>query len=251
MLLLLFPADIYSSAICGYKDLLRACGISSVNVYTKRPSFDSVSLGDRQQDEAIWWRAKQCAVGARPRVDKGLSYVPQTILALRVGLLKMFAKLRSLFFFFFITILIWEELKLGICWLKVKMEILRRKIKARLKMWAEPPQECHEWGICIPPGRALSSCWALTPHSLVERQGQAPASSHPLHHPFYGRWKGGRTLALSFYTFPSFGKLLLPLVDAYIFPVNAWHLRREGSPNKTVRWDSIQRFAVLFSILTH
>lgn len=68
MLLLLFPADIYSSAICGYKDLLGACGISSVNVYTKRPSFDSVSLGDRQQDETILmasqamcsWREASC-----------------------------------------------------------------------------------------------------------------------------------------------------------------------------------------------
>lgn len=46
VILLLFPADIYNSAICGYKDLLWACGISSVNVYSKRPSFDSVSLGD-------------------------------------------------------------------------------------------------------------------------------------------------------------------------------------------------------------
>lgn len=46
MFLRFFPADIYNSAICGYKDLLRGCGISSVNVYSKCPSFDSVSLGD-------------------------------------------------------------------------------------------------------------------------------------------------------------------------------------------------------------
>lgn len=102
-------------------------------------------------------------------------------------------------------------------------------------MRAEPPQECHEWGICTPPGHALSSCWALTLHSWVERQGQAPASSHPHRHPFYGQWKESRTLALSFYTFPSLVKFLLLLVDAYIFPVNACHLGREGSPNKTLR----------------
>lgn len=53
-------------------------------------------------------------------------------------------------------------------------------------MWAKPPQECHEWDICTPSGHALSSCWALTLHSLIERQGQAPASSHPHHYPFYG-----------------------------------------------------------------
>lgn len=100
-------------------------------------------------------------------------------------------------------------------------------------MWAEPPQECYEWGICTLPGHALSSCWALTLHSLVERQGQASASSHPHCHPSM-EWIASRTLALSFYTFPSFVKFLLLLVDAYIFPVNACHLGREGYPSKTV-----------------
>lgn len=121
-------------------------------------------------------------------------------------------------FFFFITILISEELKLENL---LKWKFLSRPIKARLKKG----RQSH------PRGTVRGPSSVHCPPCLVQLLGSysgfigkektaGPRSFNPRHLPLNGQRK--RTFA--FTRFLHFVKLLLPLIHEYIFQVNTCHL---------------------------
>lgn len=104
-----------------------------------------------------------------------------------------------------------------ICWLKLKWKFLRWQIKARLKRQGRAISGVQWMGHLYTTQPYLIKL--LGSYSAFNRGEKlsAPGGINPHHYPFHGQWKESRTLAFSFYTFPSFCETSLALKRCIYF----------------------------------
>lgn len=147
-------------------------------------------------------RARQCAAGAGPHVDKGLRYVPRSyspcVWVSKRGLQSSGGYFSSSSPSSSEKCSSWR-----ICGLKVEMEIFKMTNKGQTESAGQSRSGSSASGAGT-PAPALSSYWAAPLRSSGQRKLQAPAGMDAHHLPIHGQWKGGRTVAPSFYMLPSF-----------------------------------------------